>query len=228
MPRAATIESERELVKVVVEVLVTDRALVGSEQPGLQHGDNQVNSREQLAGRPLALERGPLMLVPELVQAQGELDQRWHALCANDPDVVLATLAEAFEDNEAPAAPVGVHGDEVAIVVLVPGLDVVPERMPQTTAAGNLSMPKLTKAKRADFYKLVVCGHLLATCRETFAVAPGVNSVRAAVIRRGWTTSGTSFPKRGPSLTAHGRPAVHPPGDFVSVSLERLVRLSGV
>jgi hypothetical protein len=119
----------------------------------------------------------------ERERVQGELDQRWHALCANDPDVVLTTLAEAFEDNEAPAAPVGVDGDEVAIVVLVPGLDVVPERMPQMTAAGNLSMPKLAKAKRADFYKLVVCGHLLATCRETFAVVPGANSVRAAVIR---------------------------------------------
>lgn len=119
----------------------------------------------------------------EREHVQRELDQRWQALCANDSDVVLATLAEAFEDNEAPAAPVGVNGDEVAIVVLVPSLDVVPERMPQTTGAGNLSMPKLSKARRADFYKLVVCGHLLATCRETFAVAPGANSVRAAVIR---------------------------------------------
>ena len=119
----------------------------------------------------------------ERQRIQDELDQRWRSLCANDPDVLLPTLAEAFEDNEAPAAPVGVEADEVAIVVLVPGLDVVPERMPQTTAAGNLSIPKLSKGKRSGFYRLVVCGHLLATCREAFAVAPGILSVRAAVIR---------------------------------------------
>lgn len=114
---------------------------------------------------------------------QDELDQRWRSLCDNDPDVLLPTLAEAFEDNEAPAAPVGVEGDEVAIVVLVPGLEVVPERMPQRTSAGNLSIPRLPKGKRSVFYKLVVCGHVLATCREAFAVAPGIHSVRAVVIR---------------------------------------------
>jgi hypothetical protein len=76
---------------------------------------------------------------------------------------------------------VGVGGSEVGIVVLVPGIEVVPERMPETTAAGNLSMPKLSRAKRAAYYKIVVCGHLLAT--ETCAVAPGITSVRAAVIR---------------------------------------------
>ena len=69
MPRAATVEAERELVEVVVEVLVTDRALVGSEQPGLQQGNDQVYPRERLASRPLAREQGPLMLVSELVQA---------------------------------------------------------------------------------------------------------------------------------------------------------------
>src|SRR5438309_2076678 len=71
---------------------------------------------------------------------QAELNERWRALCTNEPDVVLATLSEAFEDNEAPAAPVGVEGNEVAIVVLVPGAEIVPERIPQMTAAGNLSM----------------------------------------------------------------------------------------
>src|SRR5215471_3705087 len=42
----------------------------------------------------------------ERQRIQDELDQRWRSLCANDPDVLLPTLAEAFEDNEAPAAPV--------------------------------------------------------------------------------------------------------------------------
>ncbi len=46
---------------------------------------------------------------------------------------MLATLEEAFEDNEAPAAAVGVNDDEVALVVLVPGSEVVPEQTPSTT-----------------------------------------------------------------------------------------------
>jgi hypothetical protein len=37
-------------------------------------------------------------------QAQTYLDQMWHQLCSNNPDVVLETLQEAFEDNEAPSA----------------------------------------------------------------------------------------------------------------------------
>jgi hypothetical protein len=46
----------------------------------------------------------------EQAQAQQELDRQWARLAGNDPDTVLATLAEAFEDNEAPAAPVGIDG----------------------------------------------------------------------------------------------------------------------
>ena len=44
----------------------------------------------------------------EQARAQQELDKSWALLTGNDPDTVLATLAEAFEDNEAPAAPVGI------------------------------------------------------------------------------------------------------------------------
>lgn len=69
----------------------------------------------------------------ERKRAQAELDEQWRRLTGNDPDTVIATLTEAFEDNEAPAAPVGVAGDELSLIVLVPGEDAVPERMPGTT-----------------------------------------------------------------------------------------------
>jgi hypothetical protein len=80
---------------------------------------------------------------------QRALDQRWQQLCGNDPEVVLATLAEAFEDNEAPAAPVAVDGAELALVVLAPPFEVVPERMPDRTQAGNLTLRKLPKGERS-------------------------------------------------------------------------------
>ena len=115
---------------------------------------------------------------------QRDLDEQWHGLLANDPDIVFATLTEAFENNEAPAAMAGVHDGEVSVVVMAPDLGAVPERMPKLTEAGNLSLAKLTKSARNSFYVELVCGHILVTVREAFAVAPAITSVRAAVVRR--------------------------------------------
>ncbi|MEU4677901.1 DUF4236 domain-containing protein [Micromonospora sp. NPDC023737] len=127
---------------------------------------------------------------------QQYLDQRWRQLCSNDPDVVLETLEEAFEDNEAPSAAVGVTGDEVSLVVLVPTVEqVVPERMPTTTQAGNLSLRKLPQRDRAAYYKQFVCGQVLVTAREALAVAPAIGSARVAVLRH-----------EGPD--SYGRPTV--------------------
>ena len=118
---------------------------------------------------------------------QAELDHWWRALLANDPETVLGTLAEAFEDNEAAAAPLGVDGDEVALVVLAPPESVVPERMPGTTSAGNLSLRKLPKAERAALYTLAVMGHVVVTIKEALAVAPGLQSVRVVALRSAGT-----------------------------------------
>ncbi len=115
--------------------------------------------------------------------------QEWSALLSNDPDTVLAHLAAAFEDNEAAAAGVGVAGEEVSLLVVVPPVQAVPERRPTTTAAGNLSLKKLTKRETADFYKLLVCGHMLVTLKECFAVAPGLNAARIVAVRPGQVDS---------------------------------------
>lgn len=114
---------------------------------------------------------------------QTSLDEQWAALNANDPETVLTTLANAFEDNEASAAAVGVDGSEVTLVVVVPPVSSVPERQPTTTAAGNLSLKKLTKREIADLYKLLVYGHALVTVKETFAVAPALASTRVVALR---------------------------------------------
>jgi hypothetical protein len=115
---------------------------------------------------------------------QRELDDQWRRLLANDPDVVADTLTEAFEDNEAPAAVTGVHGAEVSAVLLVPDASAIPERMPELTPAGNLSLKKLTKTVRDAFYYSLVCGHVLVTVREVLAVAPSVDAVLVAAVRR--------------------------------------------
>ena len=47
-PGPATIESECELVQVVIEMFVADCPLVGTHQPSFKEGDHAVNLREQL------------------------------------------------------------------------------------------------------------------------------------------------------------------------------------
>jgi hypothetical protein len=121
--------------------------------------------------------------VQQQAEVQRQLDRRWRQLCANDPEVVLATLAEAFEDNEASAAAVTVDGAELALVVLAPPYEVVPERMPGRTQAGNLTLRKLPKGERSALYGLLVFGHLLVTMREAFAVAPGITAIRSVLLR---------------------------------------------
>jgi hypothetical protein len=158
----------------------------------------------QRAARADAKERATRAVEAELAAArqqavqqqadfQLQLDQWWHQLCQNNPDVVLATLAEAFEDNEAPAAPVAVDGAELDLVVLAPPYDVVPERMPDRTQAGNLTLRKLPKGERSALYGLLVFGHLLVTMREAFAVAPGITAIRSVLLRHA-------------SADAYGRP----------------------
>ena len=44
------IKSKRKLVQVVIEMLMTDRPLVGSHQPPFEEGDNAVDPRHQLRG----------------------------------------------------------------------------------------------------------------------------------------------------------------------------------
>lgn len=115
--------------------------------------------------------------------AQDELDAQWHQLLQGDPDTALAALAESFEDNDAPVAPVGVEGDEAHLVVLVPGLDAVPSHHPTTTQAGNLSIRRMSKTDRWALYRQLVAGHALVSAREAFAVAPSLEHVSLVVVR---------------------------------------------
>lgn len=114
---------------------------------------------------------------------QRSLDEWWRAVFANDPGTVLHALAEAFEDNDAAAAAIGLEGAELTLVVVVPHMSSIPERKRCVTAAGNLSLKKLTKGERVDLYTYMVCGHVLVTVKEAFAVAPSVRSARIVALR---------------------------------------------
>ncbi len=129
--------------------------------------------------------------------AQERLDERWQALLANDPAVVLSGLADAFEDNEAPVAAVGVAGAEVSLVVLVPGPEVLPDHYPTTTEAGNLSLRRTTHSLAAGWYRQLVAGHVVVSAKEAFAVCPALDSARIVALR-----------DEGPDV--HGSPRARP------------------
>jgi hypothetical protein len=120
----------------------------------------------------------------ERSQLQQQLDGQWRQLLANDPEMVTATLTEAFEEGQTAVAVTGIENGEASLLVMVAGIEAVPERMPSQTPAGNLSIAKITKTQRNAFYLSLVCGHALIAVREALAIAPGLQAVRVAVVRQ--------------------------------------------
>jgi hypothetical protein len=114
---------------------------------------------------------------------QADLDHSWALLNDNDPHVVQGVLSAAFEDNDAPAAVLGVEDGTAHVVVLVPDVDVLPDRYPTTTRAGNLSLRRMSKTDQSELYRTLVAGYLLVTLKEACAVAPRLDGVRAVALR---------------------------------------------
>lgn len=146
--------------------------------------------RKQAIERATELAEQDLMSEKERLAAlhaenMEKVEADWNLLLENDPETVIATVDAAFEDNDAPAAPVNVEGGTLSLAVLVPGVDAVPERKPAVTPSGNPTVKKMTKAERSDLYGTLISGHLLATIKEALAVAPSITAVEAVVVRRG-------------------------------------------
>jgi hypothetical protein len=120
---------------------------------------------------------------------QTRLDDLWRRINDNEESVVLPLLEAAFDDNEAPVAAVGADGRDVAIAVLVPGEEALPERCPGVTAHGNVSLRRATRTQLAGWDRQLVAGHVLLSAKETLATAPGATSVTVVAVRR----SGDAF-----------------------------------
>jgi len=112
-----------------------------------------------------------------------EIDQLWGRLLSNDPDVVLAVLSNTFTADHVSVAPLGAWDSEAHLAAHMPGPETLPDRHPTTTAAGNLSLKKFTKAEAADLYKQLVAGLVLATMKQAFAVAPALRTIRIVALR---------------------------------------------
>lgn len=95
----------------------------------------------------------------------------------------MEQLRAAFEDNAAPAAPLSVEGAEATMTVLVPEDAAIPTQMPGQTAAGNVSIRKMSKAERDSIVSQMVAAYMLATVKEAFAVAPALSNIRIVAVR---------------------------------------------
>jgi hypothetical protein len=121
----------------------------------------------------------------ERASEQAVLDDEWQKLNANDPSVTLSVLEEAFADNEAPAAAIDCDGDRTTVVMqFVPPEAIVPERKPARTPTGKRTLKKRTKTEINGLYLEALGSNVLATVKETFAVAPGTDVVQLLVVRR--------------------------------------------
>ena len=116
---------------------------------------------------------------------QAKLDEEWERLGANDPELTLAVLEQAFADNEAPAAAIDCEGDRTTVVMQFAAPEaIVPERKPARTPTGKRTLKKRTKTEINALYLQALGSNVLATVKEAFAVAPGTNVVQILVIRR--------------------------------------------
>jgi len=96
---------------------------------------------------------------------------------------VLAALERAFSDNEAPALAVECAADACTVVVLFWRLDAIPERRRDTTPTGRPTLKKRTKTERNEVYAASLASHVLATVRESFAVAPALRTITVVALR---------------------------------------------
>jgi hypothetical protein len=100
------------------------------------------------------------------------------ALLANEPETVLSVLEAAFEDNEAPAVAIDCRGSAISVVMRMPPRDaIVPEMQADVTPTGRPTVKKMSKTLRNELHSAAVMSHALVTAKESFAVAPSIDSI---------------------------------------------------
>ena len=118
-------------------------------------------------------------------ELQREADEVWERLISNDPNEVFAQLTDAFGDNDAFASVVNVEGSSADLIMVVPGLEVIPEKTTGITPTGKLSLKRMSASERNAHYYDLVPSQVFATVREALSVAVGLSTIRLAALRVG-------------------------------------------
>lgn len=159
----------------------------------VNHELSQVGALD-LAGRRLAKKRAEALAQQAIAGEyqrlneahrgyQEELDRWWNALVNNDPGTVIQAVEDAFADNAVPAFPIDCEGDRLTVVVVAQPASFLPEKKPALTDAGRLTLRAWSQTDRNDFYCTYLQSATAATVKEAMAIAPGINTVTALVVR---------------------------------------------
>jgi len=124
---------------------------------------------------------------------QAHLDEEWRLLRANDPATVLQALEAAFEDNQAPAVPVDCTNDSVGVVMLYPSAHQIPAEKAAITPTGRPTVHKRSQTDRNALHVQGMASHILATVRETFAIAPMIHRVLVLTVEKSDAVGGISM-----------------------------------
>jgi hypothetical protein len=117
-------------------------------------------------------------------EQQALVDTWWTALNQGEPGVLTAALKAAFDDNPAPVVVVSARESDAFLALVLPGPEVLPPKTAHVTPTGRLSSRAWTKTELNQVYAELLGAHLLATIRETWAVAPSLTNIRIAGLRK--------------------------------------------
>ncbi|MFD9601303.1 hypothetical protein, partial [Streptomyces sp. NPDC059970] len=146
---------------------------------------------ERAEAKQRAGQDAPAYLAAELARLQGihgeltaEAHQWWQSLVANDEATVCETVNYAFSDNPAAGCAVGVDGSVMSVVMRQQDIDSLPDQTPGVTSSGRPTLKTLAKRDRVVWWLTAMGSNIIATLKEGFAVAPGINAIDLAVITR--------------------------------------------
>ena len=115
---------------------------------------------------------------------RARVDAWWAGLLDGDQATITAALTAAFADNVAPVAVLHAAGDQARLLLLLPDLDALGPKQGHVTPSGRLSSRNWPKADLHEAYASLLGAHLLATARETWAVAPSIRHANVIGLRR--------------------------------------------
>ncbi|MFJ9736777.1 TerD family protein [Streptomyces sp. NPDC101166] len=113
-----------------------------------------------------------------------EAGQWWQALLSNDEATVCEAVNTAFSDNPAAGCAVGVDGSVLSVVMRQQDLDTMPTQTAGLTTSGRPTLKNLTKRDRILWWLTAMGSNIVATLKEGFATAPGIEAIDLAVLTR--------------------------------------------
>ncbi len=116
---------------------------------------------------------------------QRTYEQEWRALHDNDPDAVRHRLERASLRSEFAIRIDAIAGGAVHLTLSLSGADGLPAVVPTTDDPQCATVEPLSDDLRAELYRQLVAGAVLAIVRQVLAAAPQISRVVVAAQRPG-------------------------------------------